>query len=172
MVIVKCKRCSKEFQLKFTENYKNYQCDCGGDLRTLSFKEIGEMNKRQNKEFKSLKSNKDEVRDYNSNFINCKITEYSTGTFGGENPHIKNGTARLKDNQIVLNKNKGFISSSREIIINYKDIINLKFKNKGMLSSPGLKIYTNSKKYSVELDNEIILHSFYNKLKDKINECF
>jgi hypothetical protein len=35
LVIVKCKECGKEYQLKPGENPEDYQCECGGRLRDI-----------------------------------------------------------------------------------------------------------------------------------------
>ena len=40
-MIVKCKECEKEYEVKFLDKLADFQCECGGDLRTLK---IGEAN--------------------------------------------------------------------------------------------------------------------------------
>lgn len=170
-MIVKCKECGKEYQLKFTENYRKFQCECGGDLRTLKYKEISQRNKKEKQtnipsENASQSTNKQE---YNPNYIPCQITEYSKDTFGGESPHTKNGSAYLTDTYMVLRKNKGIVSSSKEINIGFKDITGVKFQGKGLFHPALLKIYTTSKKYKLGHVNENLLNSFYLRLRAKIN---
>lgn len=44
-MIAKCVECGNEYELKFLENIKDFQCDCGGELRTLTFEELHQKNK-------------------------------------------------------------------------------------------------------------------------------
>ncbi|MDY9922796.1 hypothetical protein [Methanobacterium sp.] len=51
-MIAKCKECGKEYELKFGQRTSNFQCECGGDLRKLTFRELYKENEErlQNKE--------------------------------------------------------------------------------------------------------------------------
>jgi uncharacterized OB-fold protein len=61
MVIVKCKNCGKEYEVKTFTKLSNYQCECGGDLRTQSMNEIWKQTHpdKENKknEWKCIRTN-------------------------------------------------------------------------------------------------------------------
>ena len=46
-MIAKCVECEKEYELKFGDKPKDFECVCGGNLRILTFKELHQKNKEK-----------------------------------------------------------------------------------------------------------------------------
>ena len=65
-MIIKCKKCGKEYELGSNENLSDYQCECGGELST---------NKKVSVPVKTLKTQKksDIIGDLNEKGKNRKI---------------------------------------------------------------------------------------------------
>ena len=57
LVIVKCKECGQEYELERGQRSKDFQCECGGDLRILTFKELRQKNKDKHQKDNNISSN-------------------------------------------------------------------------------------------------------------------
>lgn len=63
----KCEKCDKEYEVKWTEEISNFQCEaCGGDLRKLTLKEIW---KRNPNELKKNDKGKQKDLDIENNWL-------------------------------------------------------------------------------------------------------
>lgn len=80
-MIVKCKNCGKEYEVKTFTKLQNYQCECGGDLRTLSMKEIWKQNQPEEETSKTpsdsnkVKKGENKKNEWKCIRTNCKNTE-------------------------------------------------------------------------------------------------
>ena len=62
MVIAKCEKCEKEYQLKSDEKPSDFQCDCGGDLYPKKAVVSPITTEKSNQQHKSWKERSDDVK--------------------------------------------------------------------------------------------------------------
>jgi len=80
-MIVKCKNCGKEYEVKTFTKLSNYQCECGGDLRTQSMKEIwkqthpDEETSKTPSDFNKVKKGENKKNEWKCIRTNCTNTE-------------------------------------------------------------------------------------------------
>jgi hypothetical protein len=139
-MIVKCVECGKEYEVKFYNKISNLQCDCGGDLRQLTFNEHREE-----------KKNKFDKKSDNQNTGNAYITEWVSKSLGGKYPHRSLGTANLTTDKLVMIQ-YGPIHHKidKEIQIRYEDIDKLRLSEQRGLSPDRIIISTKSGTFTIE----------------------